>query len=69
MKEIDQPSKEKSKGFWKRLWDHVEPNEKVLNPRRFWIRNWDEERKRLSDDISCGLVPSDQNFKEHKGLV
>ena len=25
LKEIDQPGKEKPKGFWKRLWDNVEP--------------------------------------------
>jgi hypothetical protein len=49
---------EKSKGFWRRLWDNVEPNEKVLNSYRFWKRHRGEEERRLSDDFSCGLLRS-----------
>ncbi|MEW6376504.1 MAG: hypothetical protein AB1502_12040 [Thermodesulfobacteriota bacterium] len=57
----------KPKGFWRRLWGNVEPYKP--HGRFKELDRLDEERKRLSDDISCGLVPSDQNFKEHKGLV
>ena len=49
---------EKPKGFWKRLWDNVEPNEKVLNPRRFWKRHREQAERRLSDDFGFGLLRS-----------
>ena len=49
---------EKPKGFWKRLWDNVEPNERVLNPHRFWKRHREQAERRLSDDFSCGLLRS-----------
>ena len=38
---------EKPKGFWRRFWDNVEPNEKVLNPRRFWKRHGEEDRRSM----------------------
>ncbi len=53
----------KPKGFWRRLWDHVEP---YYPTKKSYFK---EGMRKLNNDISCGLVPSDQNFKEHKGLV
>jgi len=58
-------NKEKpKKGFWRKLWDNAEP----YDSHEFWERHRDEIDKE-NDDFSCGLLPSDQNFKEHKGLV
>jgi len=49
---------EKPKGFWRRFWDNVEPDEEILSPDGFWERHWGEERKRLSDDFAFGLLRS-----------
>jgi len=48
----------KPKGFWRRFWDNVKPDEEILGPDGSWERHRDEERKRLSDDFGFGLLRS-----------